>query len=97
MTYICKKLIKLYQNSTKANVYVKKKSSVITSDLLGKTALIYNGRKWVKKQMDNHYLLGKPLGALRNVNSKVPSIYKSKKKKKAGNKKATPSVAKKKK
>jgi len=96
MSYIHKKLINLYLKDKKKVIYVKKKSSTITTDIIGKTVLIYNGKKWVKKKLDNYYLVNKPLGTLRNVQTKVKSVYKSNKKKKTNKKKSTKVIKKKK-
>ena len=82
MVFINKKLISLYKNKKKTNIYVKNKSNVITEDVLGKTFIVYNGIKWCKKPIDTYYYINKPIGALRNLESKKISIFKHKKNKK---------------
>lgn len=82
MFHIKKKLLKLYTNKKKEFIYTKSKSSIITKDLFGKCILVYNGKKWLKKNIDNSYLLNKSIGLLRNIETKKISIYKKKKKKK---------------
>jgi len=82
MYFIKKKLIKLYLNEYKQNIYIKSKSSIITTDAIGKCFFIYNGKKWLKKPIDNYYFVNKPIGSLKNLESKLISVYKRKKNKK---------------
>jgi len=81
MLFINKKIIRLY-NSNKTNIYIKNKSNIITKDSLGKCFFIYNGHKWIKKQIDLHYFIYKPVGSLKNINTKLISVYRVKKDKK---------------
>ena len=81
MFFINKKLIKLYLNKKKNYIYTKSKSSIFTKDTFGKVFFIYNGHKWLKKPVDNNYLLYKSIGSLKNLESKVVSVYKRKKNK----------------
>ena len=87
MFFIGKKLINQYFNKKFVNIYTKKKSNIITKEAVGKSFFIYNGRKWVKKDIDRYSYLFFKVGELRGVQSKVRSSYKSKKKKKKKNKK----------
>ena len=82
MFFIKKKLITLYRNPNKINIYTKNQSNIITKETFGKCFFIYNGRLWIKKQIDNHYYLYKPVGSLKNTNTKKISIYRVKKDKK---------------
>ena len=82
MLFIKKNLIKLYLNKKKKYIYSKLKSNIITRELIGKSFIIYNGKKWLKKDIDNLYYLNKPVGSLNNLDTKKISLYKSKKKKK---------------
>jgi ribosomal protein S19 len=82
MYHIKKKLLKLYTNEEKNFIYTKSKGSIITKDLFGKCIIVYNGKKWLKKNIDNSYLLNKSIGLLKNLETKKISIYKKKKNKK---------------
>ena len=83
MYYIKKNLIKLYLNNKKKYIYTKHKSNMITKEVLGKAFIIYNGKRWLKKDIDNLYYVNKILGSLKNIETKKISLYKSKKKKKS--------------
>jgi ribosomal protein S19 len=82
MLFIKKNLIKLYLNKKKKYIYTTLKSNTITRELIGKSFIIYNGKKWLKKDIDNLYYLNKSIGSLTNLDTKKISQYKSKKKKK---------------
>ena len=45
MFFIKKNLIRLYLNKKKLYIYTKSKASIITKDVLGKSFIIYNGKK----------------------------------------------------
>jgi len=79
MVFINKKLIKVYLNNKKKYIITKSKSSTIIKEMLGRTVLIYNGNKWLEKKINNQYLIGKKIGMLKNLESKLTSVYKSKK------------------
>ena len=80
MLFIQKKLIPVYKK--KNVIYTKLKSNVITRDVLGKTFIIYNGKKWLRKDIDSAYYLYKSIGSLKNLDTRKLSVFKSKKKKK---------------
>ena len=82
MLFINKNIIKFYLNKKKKYIYTKLKSNVITRELIGKSFIIYNGKKWLKKEIDNLYYLNKPIGSLKNLDTKKITLYKTKKKKK---------------
>lgn len=81
MFFIEKKLLKIYKNKSIKNVITKSRSCFITKDLLGKTFIVYNGKKWLRKDIDNHYYINKSIGVLKNLETKKISTFKSKKKK----------------
>lgn len=87
MIFIKKKLIKQYLNPKTKFIYTKARSTTINKDVLGKFFIVYNGKKWLKTHVNNRYLLNKPVGRLKNMDTKKISIYKSKKKKKRRKKK----------
>lgn len=82
MIFIKKKLINLYINKNKYNIYTKFKSTTITKDVLGKCFYVYNGKNWIKKPINNEFFFYKSVGSLKNINTKIRSIYKKKKQKK---------------
>lgn len=82
MLYIKKNLIPLYLNKKKKYIYTKSKASIITKDVLGKSLIIYNGKKWIRKDIDTFYYINKSIGSLKNLETKKISVYKSKQKKK---------------
>ena len=50
--------------------------------MLGKSLIIYNGKKWIRKDIDTFYYINKSIGSLKNLETKKISVYKSKQKKK---------------
>lgn len=87
MYHIKKQLIKLLKNKEKQEIYTKARDTFITNDALGKCIYIYNGRKWLKKNLRNRYFLHKKIGSLKGLNTKKISKYKTKRKKKGKKKK----------
>ena len=81
-TYVKSKLIKFYVNKKYIYFRTKSLSTTITDELLGKYVFVYNGKKWICKDIDNDFYVNKPIGELKNINTKISSIYKKKKLKK---------------
>jgi len=81
MVFIKKKLINLYKNKKKIYIYSKSRANTIHKDILGRVFFVYNGKKWIKKKIDNFYYINKSIGMLKNLDTKVVSIYKKNKKK----------------
>lgn len=81
MYFIKKNLIRLYLNKKVKYIYTKCRSSLITKDVLGKSFIVYNGKKWLRKDINNMYYLNKPIGSLKNLDTKKISTFKAKKKK----------------
>lgn len=87
MFHINKKLINLYKNKKKKYIYTKSKSSILNKDTFGKCFFVYNGKTWLKKNIDHSYFLNKSIGLLKNISTKKICVYKQKKKKNKNKKK----------
>ena len=81
MFFINKKLIKFYLDKKCKSIFSKNRSSFITKDLLGKSFIVYNGKKWLRKDIDTFYHLNKTIGSFKNLDTKKISVFKVKKKK----------------
>jgi len=81
MFFIARNLLKIYKNKNIRYIITKSRSCFITKDVVGKTFIVYNGKKWLRKDIDTHYYINKSLCSLRNLETKKISTYKSKKKK----------------
>ena len=78
MFFIEKKLLKLYKNKNIKNIITKSRSCFITRELLGKTFILYNGKKWLRKDIDTHYYINKSIGSLKNLETKLLNQKKKK-------------------
>ena len=70
MFFINKKLIKFYLDKKCKSIFSKNRSSFITKDLLGKSFIVYNGKKWLRKDIDTFYHLNKTIGSFKNLDTK---------------------------
>ena len=82
MFYIDKKLVYFYTRSNTKYIYSKKRSCLVTKDLLGKVLIVYNGKKWLSKEIDNFFYVNKSISSFKNLETRKISVFKSKKKKK---------------
>jgi len=81
MFFIDKKLIYFYTRNKIKYIYTKQRSCLVTKDLLGKTVLVYNGKNWLRKDVDSLYYINKNISILKNLETRKISVFKSKKKK----------------
>lgn len=81
MFFIKKNLVRFYLDKDIKYIYTKCRSSFITKDVLGKSFIVYNGKKWLRKDIDNSYYLNKRVGYLKYLETKKISVFKTKKKK----------------
>lgn len=82
MFFIKKNLIRFYLKKDIKYIYTKCRSSFITKDVIGKSFIVYNGKKWLRKDIDTFYHINKKIGFFKNLETKKISVFKDKKKKK---------------
>lgn len=81
MFFIDKKLIYSYNINNLKYVYTKQRTCLVTKHLLGKTFIVYNGKKWLRKDIDTFYCINKNIANFKNLETRKISVFKSKKKK----------------